>query len=217
LSAFVIALDGPAASGKSTVGLGVARELGFRYFDTGLLYRALTLYALDTQTSANDASALASLIDQMDIHVEADGHVWRDRTDITPLLHSPRVEQSVSAVAAQPSVRSNLVSKQRELIQPPGLVLAGRDIGTVIVPEAPLKIWLNASVDERARRRAEQTGEPFDAVLNGMRQRDHVDASRAVAPMARAADAVEVETDGLPLERVVARIVELAHERGANA
>jgi CMP/dCMP kinase len=111
-------------------------------------------------------------------------------------------------------VRQQLVPVQRALVRPPGLVMAGRDIGTVIVPDAPLKVWLSASAEERARRRAQQTGENIDEVLDGMRRRDHQDASREASPMARAPAAIEVETDDVAPEQVIARIVELAHQRG---
>jgi cytidylate kinase len=214
---FVIALDGPAASGKSTVGLGVARQRGLRYFDTGLLYRALTWLALESGTLVEDGDAVASLIDELDITLSAEGHIGRRGQDLTPSLHTPRVDGSVSVVSAHPHVRARMVGEQRALIQPPGIVLAGRDIGTVIAPEAQLKIWLIASVEERARRRARQTGEPLQDVLDGMRRRDQIDGSRAVAPMARAEDAVDVETDGLPAAAVIDHIAELARSRGARA
>jgi cytidylate kinase len=142
--------------------------------------------------------------------------VWRQGEDITERLQRPEVDARVSMVSAHPGVRGALRSVQRDLIHPPGLVMAGRDIGTVIVPEAPLKIWLNASAAERARRRAAQTGEPYATVLEQMLARDRFDGSRSVAPMARAADAVEVETDSLAPEAVIERIVELACARGAR-
>jgi cytidylate kinase len=122
----------------------------------------------------------------------------------------------VSAVAGHATVREALRPVQRALIRPPGVVMAGRDIGTVIVPDATLKIWLNASAEERARRRSAQTGEPYAEVLAGMQRRDQLDASRKVAPMARAADAVVLESDGLSLEEVVARLVDLAVRQGAK-
>jgi cytidylate kinase len=213
---FVIALDGPAASGKSSVGLGAARRLGLRYFDTGLLYRALTWLALARGADLTDSSALTALV--ADLHVEVDlvGRVARDGLDITDDLQTPNVDSSVSVVSAHAGVREALRPVQRALIRPPGVVMAGRDIGTVIVPDAPLKIWLNASVEERARRRSAQTGEAFDQVLAGMRRRDKLDASREVAPMSKAADAVVLDTDDLSPERVIARIVTLAVQRGAQ-
>ncbi len=213
-TAFVIALDGPAASGKSTVGLGAARRLGLRYFDTGLLYRVLTWLALQREQALTDSEALERLVQDLQVETDTVGHVWRAGQDITPLLHRPEVDLSVSTVAAHPNVRRDLVPVQRSLVREPGIVMAGRDIGTVIVPDARLKIWLSASAEERARRRSRQTGEDYDEVLAGMRQRDHHDASRAVAPMARAADAVEVDTDALGPDEVIERIVRLAQERG---
>jgi cytidylate kinase len=214
--AFVVALDGPAASGKSSVGLGAARQLGLGYFDTGLLYRVLTWLALGSGVDSGDAAALALLVDTLGIEVDSVGRVFRDGADITAHLHGPDVDAAVSRVSAHPAVRDAMRPAQRRLIRPPGLVMAGRDIGTVIVPEAPLKIWLNASAEERARRRAAQTGEPYFSVLEGMRQRDALDAARTVAPMAAAEDAVEILTDGLGPEAVIDRIVALARARGAD-
>jgi cytidylate kinase len=210
---FVIALDGPAASGKSSVGLGAAQELGYGYFDTGLLYRVLTWLALAQGVDPTDGAALASLVDTLDIDVDAVGRVFRGGADITEHLHEPAVDAAVSAVSAHGAVREAMRPAQRALIRPPGLVMAGRDIGTIIVPEAPLKIWLTASVEERARRRAAQTGVAYSTVLEGMRRRDQQDASRAVAPMTRAEDAVEIHTDAVHPESVIAQIVTLARER----
>jgi cytidylate kinase len=212
---FVVALDGPAASGKSSVGLDVARRLGFRYFDTGLLYRVLTWLALARGVAPSDGQALARLVDVLHVEVDPTGRVSRAGRDLTDFLHAADVDAAVSAVSAHAAVRDALRPLQRALIQPPGVVMAGRDIGTVIVPEAPLKIWLNASVEERARRRAAQTGEPYEGVLERMRGRDRHDASRPVAPMARASDAIEIGTDGVGTECVIERIVNLALRRGA--
>jgi len=214
---FVVALDGPAAAGKSSVGLGAARQLGLGYFDTGLLYRVLTWLAVAQGIDADDADALASLVEVLGIDVDSVGRVFRAGSDITAQLHQPEVDAAVSRVSAHAAVRDAMRPAQRGLIRPPGLVMAGRDIGTVIVPEAPLKIWLNASAEERARRRAAQTGAPYLSVLEGMQRRDALDAARAVAPMAPAADAVEIHTDGLSPETVIDRIVALARARGANA
>lgn len=214
---FVITLDGPAASGKSSVGLGAARTLGLRYFDTGLLYRALTWLALLQSISTSDAERLAELVETLDLDIDPLGRVAHGGTDITEQLQQPEVDAAVSAVSAHAAVRQAMRPAQRALIRPPGLVMAGRDIGTVIVPEAQLKIWLNASAEERARRRSAQTGEAYEQVLAGMRTRDRLDASRAVAPMAPAPDAVVVETDGIEPEAVIEQIVALARARGARA
>jgi cytidylate kinase len=213
---FVIALDGPAGSGKSTVGLGAAQELGLGYFDTGLLYRVLTWLALLGGVDPADSGSLARLIDTFDIDVDPVGRVLRGGADITEQLQQPPVDTAVSAVSAHAAVRDAMRPAQRALIRPPGLVMAGRDIGTVIVPEAPLKIWLSASAEERARRRAAQTGEAYATVLEGMRRRDLFDATRTVAPMTPAPDAMEIETEGVDPERVIARIVALAQARRAR-
>ena len=214
--AFAIALDGPAASGKSTVGLGVARALGFGYFDTGLLYRALTRLALERGVRDSDAQALQRLVHELAVQVDAGGRVLRRGVDITSEFHQPQVDAHVSAVSAHGAVRAALIPVQRAVLRPPGTVMAGRDIGTVILPDAPLKIWLDASLEERARRRAEQTGEAVESVLNRMSRRDRVDGSRAVSPMARAADAIEVPTNGVAPEHVIECIVQLALARGAQ-
>jgi cytidylate kinase len=217
LASLVIALDGPAASGKSTVGRGVAHALGLFYFDTGLLYRALTWLALEHGVPASDAQRLMELLERAGLRVEhhRDGEpsVLVDGRDIFADLQQPVVDAQVSVVAAHAEVRDALRPAQRAVIQPPGVVMAGRDIDTIIVPEAALKIWLTASPEERARRRASQTGERYADVLEGMLRRDQLDGSRRVAPMQPAADAVEVTTDGLSPEAVVEQIVELARER----
>ena len=216
-SSLVIALDGPAASGKSTVGRGVAHALGLFYFDTGLLYRALTWLALRHGVPASDARGLVQLLERAGLRVEhhRDGApgVLVDGRDIFADLQQPAVDAQVSVVSAHAGVRSALRPVQRAVIQPPGVVMAGRDIGTIIVPEAPLKIWLTASPEERARRRSAQTGETYGEVLEGMRRRDQLDGSRSVAPMQPARDAIEVNTDGLSPQEVIAKIVELARQR----
>jgi cytidylate kinase len=212
----VIALDGPAASGKSSVGRGVARELGLGYFDTGLLYRALTWLARSRAVEPDDAPNLIRLVPELEtLEVDPLGRVFRDGQDVTDQLQQPAIDAAVSAVSAHPALREAMRPAQRALIRPPGLVMAGRDIGTVIVPEAALKVWLNASAEERARRRAAQTQEPYEHVVEGMRRRDELDTSRAAAPMRPADDAVIIETDGLSLDAVIQRIVELARRRGA--
>src|ERR1700681_4343557 len=145
---FVITLDGPAASGKSSVGRRAAERLGLRYFDTGLLYRVLTWLALAQGIDPADSPALENLAASLDVDVDRAGRVLRGQTDISDQLHHPSVDAAVSEVSAHGSVRTAMLPAQRALIRPPGLVMAGRDIGTVIVPEAPLKIWLSASPQE---------------------------------------------------------------------
>jgi cytidylate kinase len=217
--AFVIALDGPAASGKSTVGLAVAKELGFFYLDTGLLYRGLTWLALQRGVKPGGA-ALAHLARTTRLEVRPptvqDGRqadVLASGEDITHQLHTPDVDANVSRVSAHQEVREALRLKQRAAICAPGTILAGRDIGTVIAPDAPLKVWLTASVEERAHRRAAQTGEDYESVLETMVKRDRIDGTREVAPMVKAPDAIEIDTDRLPPDAVVRQIIALARER----
>lgn len=219
---FVIALDGPAASGKSTVGSGVAEALGFFYFDTGVLYRALTCVALNRGIAPTDAAGLAQLargvrfeVGQATVQDGRQLDVRADGEDVSLRIRTPAVDASVSAVSAHAAVRDALIQPQRDAVCPPGTVLAGRDIGTVIVPDAPLKIWLDASAEERARRRAAQHGDKVQEVLRAMVERDRFDSSRAVAPMVKASDAVRVRTDGVPAEEVVRQIVALARGRMA--
>ena len=219
---FVIALDGPAASGKSSVGMQVAEALGFFYFDTGVLYRALTWVALQRGLDLADGSSLAAAARSTRFRVRppsaSDGRqidVLADGVDITWHVRRPEVDANVSQVSAHAEVRDALMQPQRDAVCSPGTILAGRDIGTVIAPDAPLKLWLTASVEERARRRAAQTGEDFQAVRNRMAERDAIDSSRAVAPMVMAEDAVELDTDGLTQPQVVERVIALARERGA--
>ena len=210
----MIALDGPAASGKSTVGVGAARQLGFHYLDTGLLYRALTWLALQRQVDPTDAQTLSELARGLRLDIADTGDVRLDGQDITQALNSPEVDATISIVSAHPEVREALRPVQRAMLeQPPGVIMAGRDIGTVIVPEAQLKIWLSASTEERARRRAAQTGESFDSVHDSMLRRDWIDGSRQTAPMRPAPDAIELTTDGVPPETVIMQIVELARRR----
>lgn len=215
----VIAIDGPAAAGKSTVARLLAARLGALLFDTGSLYRALTLAARRRQVSPDDEPALARLAHEIEIEVRPGSAVDRrlysvllDGEDVTWELRSPAVEQSVSKVAAQPRVRDALLPHQRRIAASGSVVMVGRDIGTVVVPDAGLKVFLLASEQERARRRHDEQRARGgrmtpDEVLADLRRRDAIDASRATAPLRAAADAVMVNTDGLDVEQVVAEIV----------
>ncbi|MBI4495291.1 MAG: (d)CMP kinase [Chloroflexi bacterium] len=224
----VIAIDGPAAAGKSTVGRRVAEELGSFYFDTGLLYRAATWQALRQGMPVDDGPALAKIIDTTAIEVRpasvGDGRladVWVDGQDVSWQVRRPEVDRHVSAVAAHPEVRAALVEVQRAVAHRQPTVMAGRDIGTVIFPEACLKIFLTASPEERARRRLAETqpeagAEAFQAVLEALQARDELDRSREVAPLRKAPDAIEIDTDRLSIDEVVQRIVALARARACG-
>jgi cytidylate kinase len=215
MDGLVVALDGPGSSGKSSVGAAAAREVGYRFCDTGLLYRAVTWLAEERGVSVDDPEGLVDLVDEVQLAVDAGGRLSRvkvDGVDHTDDVRGPAVEAAVSAVSAVPEVREALLSRQRDLAADGGIVMAGRDIGTVVLPDADLKIYLDASVDERARRRAEQRGlDPGGseglAILEALRRRDRLDTMRAVAPLRIPADARIITTDGNEFEDTVAAVV----------
>jgi cytidylate kinase len=216
----VVALDGPGSSGKSSVGAAAALELGYRFCDTGLLYRAATWLALERRVRAEgegaDPAGLVKLVDEIALVADANGrlaHVSVDGVDVTEAVHSPRVDDAVSAVSRVPELRTALLERQRALAaEPGGIIMAGRDIGTVVLPDADLKIFLDASVEERARRRTEERQIAPDSpearwVLAQLRRRDNLDSSRAVAPLRPADDAVHIVTDGNQLQDTVRAVV----------
>ena len=225
----VVALDGPGSSGKSSVGAAAAARLGYRFCDTGLLYRAATWLALRRDVPAADAAGLVALVPEIALVPDATGrlaHVSVDGVDVTSEVHSPAVDEAVSAVSGVAELRSALLERQRTLAaEPGGIVMAGRDIGTVVLPDADLKIFLDASVAERARRRAEERGiDPDSAegrfILAQLKRRDALDSNRAVAPLRSAPDAVHIVTDGNTFDETVDAVVtaiEAAGDRAAAA
>jgi len=209
----VIAIDGPAGAGKSTVARALAKRLGFTYLDSGAMYRCVALAALDRDVDPDDGAATGELAAGLAIELH-DGRVTLDGADVTIAIREPRVTEAASRVSVHLAVREAMVARQRQLIEAGRYIAEGRDIGTVVSPEAPLKVFLTASAKERAQRRAEQTGENPADVLAAQRERDERDESRAHSAMRAAGDAVEVDTTDLSQEEVVARIAELARERG---
>ncbi len=209
----VIAIDGPAGAGKSTVARALADELGFTYLDSGAMYRCVALAALRRGTDPDDGGAMAALAGSIAISLEGES-VGLDGADVSAAIREPEVSEASSRVSVHPGVREAMVARQRELIAAGRYVAEGRDIGTVVSPEAPLKVFLTASAEERARRRAAQTGEDAAAVLAAQRERDRRDETRAHSALRAAADAVEIDTTGLSQDEVVARIAALAVERG---
>ncbi|MFN8637362.1 MAG: (d)CMP kinase [Chloroflexota bacterium] len=209
----VLAIDGPAGAGKSTVAERLANDLGYFYFDTGVLYRAVAVRCLELGVNLKDEAALRDLVSEVDIHVQppsvADGRqidVLLEGRDVSHEIRTPAVDAVVSKVAASPAVRAGLIDLQRRQVQGAGTILAGRDIGTVVCPDADLKIYLTASSKERARRRLRQTGgdqAELDSIQRAIDERDRSDASRAIAPMTRADDAVDLDSDGRTVEEVV--------------
>ncbi|HMM40752.1 MAG TPA: (d)CMP kinase [Thermomicrobiales bacterium] len=222
---FTVAIDGPAAAGKSTVGERVAERLHAVYFDTGILYRALTLEAVQQGIDPADERSLARLAAELDVRIQRpsidDGRqsdVILAGKDVTWDLRSEAVDRVVSEISALPAVRLALLETQRRIGRSGRVVMVGRDIGTVVMPDADVKIFLVASVEERARRRYEQfrdtaKGQDLDRILTALRHRDEVDSQRDVAPLRPADDALVIDTDPLSIDQVVDRVVAAANER----
>ena len=208
----VIAIDGPAGAGKSSVARAVAAALGFTYLDSGAMYRCVALAGLERGVDFDDAGALGTLARSLRIELGGE-RVVLDGRDVSGAIREPRVTEASSRASVHPPVREAMVARQRQLIEAGRYVAEGRDIGTVVSPEAPLKVFLTASAEERARRRAGQTGEDEAAVLAAQRERDERDESRKHSALRAADDAVEIDTTGLAFDEVVARVVDLARER----
>lgn len=209
----VIAIDGPAGAGKSSVARAVAAELGITYLDSGAMYRCVALAALETRADLDDGEALAALARGLAIEFD-NRRVLLDGTDVSEAIRAPGVTAAASRVSVHPGVREAMVARQRALIADADYVAEGRDIGTVVSPEAPLKVFLTASDEERARRRAAETGEDVGSVLAAQRRRDARDSEREHGALRAAEDAVQLDTTGLSLEEVVGRVVAFARERG---
>lgn len=213
-----IAIDGPAASGKSTIAEKLARELGYLFFDTGVMYRAVTLAALRRLGAVEDEAAISRLAEEVEIDITPPGKndgrkydVLLDGEDVTWEIRSPEVEASVSQVSAYPGVRKAMTAQQRRIGLRGRCVMVGRDIGTVVLPEADLKIYLVASPEERARRRHQENLQrgltsDYPTILQAMIRRDQIDSTREVAPLKPAADAHIIDTDGLSIEEVLGRV-----------
>jgi cytidylate kinase len=209
----VIAIDGPAGAGKSTVARAVARALGFTYLDSGAMYRCVALAALRTRADLDDPRQVGDIAGRIEIEFD-DGRVLLDGEDVTEEIRNPEVSSAASRVSVHPEVREAMVDRQRALIHAADYVAEGRDVGTVVSPRAPLKIFLTASDAERARRRAAESGEDLDAVLAAQSARDARDRERAHGALRAADDSIELDTTGLDVDEVVDRVVALARDRG---
>ncbi|ORB36261.1 cytidylate kinase [Mycobacterium paraseoulense] len=218
----MVAIDGPAGTGKSSVSRGLARALGARYLDTGAMYRMVTLAVLRAGIDPTDDEAVARIgsAAQLSVDYDADGdRYFLAGEDVSAEIRGDEVTRAVSAVSSVPAVRARLVGLQREMADGPGsVVVEGRDIGTVVLPDAPVKIFLTASAETRARRRNDQniaTGlaDDYDAVLADVVRRDHLDSTRAVSPLRAAADAVVVDTSEMTEEQVIDHLLELVEQR----
>jgi cytidylate kinase len=214
----IISIDGPSASGKSTLGLRLAKALGYLFFDTGVMYRAVTWAALDKGIEIKDETAVTQLAETAQIDVRPSS--WNDgRTsdviingrDVTWETRTPEVEANVSPVSAYRGVRKALTTQQRRIGQRGSVVMVGRDIGTVVLPEADLKIYLDASAEERARRRhveiLQRGGQAdYEQILTGMRKRDEIDSTRSFSPLQAARDAIILDSDMMSADEVFSRI-----------
>jgi cytidylate kinase len=213
----VIAIDGPAASGKGTIAAGVAAALGFHYLDSGALYRLVALQSLEHAIDAADEAALAATAAALGARFLS-GRIELDGRDVTELIRGEAVSKAASAVSVHAAVRAALLARQRAFRQPPGLVADGRDMGTVVFPDAALKVFLTASAEERARRRYKQLIEKgisvtLEGLLRDIRERDARDASRPVAPLRPAADAVALDTTDLSIAAATDAVLALYAER----
>jgi CMP/dCMP kinase len=217
----IIAIDGPAASGKSTIGKRLADELGYLFFDTGVMYRAITWLALQREVDVGDEAAITALAESVPIDVQpssqADGRacdVIVEGVDITWEIRRPEVDANVSVVSAYAGVRRALSTQQRRVGQRGCVVMVGRDIGTIVLPEADLKIYLDASAEERARRRydeiiARSESADYNEILAKVIERDRIDSTRDVAPLKAADDAVVLDSDNLNAEEVFQQVLAL--------
>ena len=222
-----IAVDGPSGAGKSTVGHALARRIGATFVDTGLMYRALTLAALEREIDVDDGPGLGALADARTIEVERPGQehphrletVLLDGRDVTDDIRTPRVDRAVSAVSRHAEVRDAMVAVQRRAADRGDTVMVGRDIGTVVIPDATLKVWLVATPEVRAGRRAVEMGAPerYLEYLAEIQRRDEADSGREIAPLRQAEGSLVLDTGALDVEECVAAIVARLAEIGADA
>ena len=216
---FIVAIDGPSGAGKGTIARAIARRLGFHHIDTGAMYRALAWKALHESIDLSNEAGVSALAERAAFDV-TDGRVRIDDHDIAAAIRTPQMDAAASVVARQPSVRRVLVDRQRALANLGGIVMEGRDIGTVVFPAADVKIYLDASPEERARRRATDPAHAsgkgtaaIQEVATALAERDRLDSTRATAPLAVARDAVVIDTTTLTIEEAVERVMELIRLR----
>lgn len=217
----IIAIDGPAGSGKSTIGKLLAEYLDYLYFDTGVMYRAVTLAAINQNIEVKNELKVSELAEKTNIDLQTpttndgrDCDIFMEGQDVTWEIRSPDVDAKVSIVSAYPRVRQVLSEKQRQIGLKGNVVMVGRDIGTIVLPEADLKIYLDASLEERAKRRYQERvnrGEnvDYESILSTLRERDRIDSTRKYAPLKPAKDSIVINTDGMNIQRVFETVLEL--------
>ncbi len=215
----VITIDGTAASGKSTTAREVAERLGYIYLDTGAMYRALTLKVLREKMEPDDRKGLSELVDDTEVNIDRKNRVWLDGEDVTSQIRDPEVNKLVSIVSAIPVVRHRLVAIQREIGKDGGLVCEGRDTGTVVFPEAQLKIYMHAELSERAKRRRDEFSERDihlneEEVMQDLSSRDKIDSTRSHSPLRIPKDAIVIDTTHLSREEEIEKVVQEARKLG---
>ncbi len=211
-----IAIDGPAGAGKSTLARRIAAKLGYVYVDSGAMYRAVALWALRANVAVSDMHRLEQLANAAHIEFAPPSGVLLNDEDVTSAIRTPEVSQAASEVSLIPAVRRALVRKQREIGEKVSIVMEGRDIGTVVFPDATVKIFLDAVPEERASRRASEVALPADLVERQIRERDQRDRGRAESPLVQAPDAVYVDTTGLSIDEVEEAILKIIRDRTSN-
>lgn len=216
-----IAIDGPASAGKSTVAKIVAKKLHYIYCDTGAMYRTVTYAALKNKVALDDDQALKALLSKIEIKfvpAEPEQRVFLNDEEVTSIIRTPEITNNVSVVSAQPSVRADLTKRQQKIAVQGGIVMDGRDIGTTVLPSAEVKIFLVASVHERAVRRFKENQEkgintPLDVLEKEIEERDYKDSHREISPLTQAQDAIEVDTTSLNIDQVVEKILEIIKQK----
>jgi len=213
----VIAIDGPSGVGKGTVSRAIAKALGYRHVDTGAMYRAIAWLALHRPLDLDDEAAVSALAEAAQVDI-SDGRVTVDGVAVTQAIRTPDIDRAVTSVARLPAVRRILVARQRAFAEAGGVVMEGRDIGTVVFPDADVKVYLDASPEERARRRAADPahgGGPqvLSDVATALATRDRIDSTRAASPLTIAPDAEVIDTTGVPADDVVRRVIEIVQRR----
>ncbi|WP_416324826.1 (d)CMP kinase [[Eubacterium] hominis] len=206
-----IAIDGPSAAGKSTISKLLAKELGYAHLDTGAMYRCVGYYSSIKGIDENDEMALADMIDHMEISFDSKGNVYIDEEDVTSKIRTNEMSMRASAVSAHPMVRERLVRLQQRIAQHKGYILDGRDIGTVVLPDAEVKVYMIASVEARAKRRFKEYEEKhieadYDEIYQDIEKRDYQDTHRKTSPLKKADDAQEIDTSDMSIEEVVSTI-----------
>ena len=221
MNPIVIAIDGPAAAGKSTVAKLVAKKLGYTYVDTGAMYRAVTLFVLQNGLDPKDEESSCALLSEIEVQVDAEDHVFLNGNDVTTEIRSRLVAENVSYIASYKKIRLFLVELQRKMAEQASVVMDGRDIGSYVVPHAQIKIYQNASVKTRAKRRFDENISKgiectYEEVESEVKKRDYIDSHREFAPLKKSEDAYEIDTSFMSIDEVVQAIIDIVNQKVGN-